>query len=265
MFLFSQSPAWFYVLFSSLKDDVLSSRCNLQESTWLALFLLSQILAMSQSGCYINLDPGVRETQTEPLGHLQWTHHIAKKSTLVTLDHWEFQDVCYFNITQQGFPGGSEVKNPPTNSGDMGLIPGLGRRPGEGNDNLLQYSCLENSMDRGAWWATVHRVAKESDMTWWLNNNHHNDPTHPVVYKIQKDRMTLKDLTCCEMKEWDWVPRWPMLSGPTVTEDLHHLPLLVQDEEWKGKDRDHSPPGHWLWVLVGHLIVWIILISMHGQ
>ena len=220
---------------------------------------------MSQSGCYINLDPGVRETQTEPLGHLQWTHHIAKKSTLVTLDHWEFQDVCYFNITQQGFPGGSEVKNPPTNSGDMGLIPGLGRRPGEGNDNLLQYSCLENSMDRGAWWATVHRVAKESDMTWWLNNNHHNDPTHPVVYKIQKDRMTLKDLTCCEMKEWDWVPRWPMLSGPTVTEDLHHLPLLVQDEEWKGKERDHSPPGHWLWVLVGHLIVWIILISMHGQ
>ena len=45
-------------------------------------------------------------------------------------------------------------KNLPTNAGDMGLIPGSGRSPGEGNGNPLQYSCLENSMDRGAWWAT---------------------------------------------------------------------------------------------------------------
>ena len=50
------------------------------------------------------------------------------------------------------------VKNPPPI--DMGSIPGLGRSPGEGNGNPLQYSCLENPMDRGAWWATVHRVAK---------------------------------------------------------------------------------------------------------
>ena len=52
------------------------------------------------------------------------------------------------------------VKNTPANSGDMGMIPGLGRSPGEGNGNPLQYSCLENSMDRGAWKATVHRVVK---------------------------------------------------------------------------------------------------------
>ena len=55
------------------------------------------------------------------------------------------------------------VKNPPANAGDirdMSLIPGSGRSPGEGNGNLLQYSCLENSMDRGAWWVTVYRVAK---------------------------------------------------------------------------------------------------------
>ena len=50
------------------------------------------------------------------------------------------------------------------NVGDLGLIPGLGRSPGEGNGNPLQYSCLENPMDGGAWWATVHGVAK-SDMT----------------------------------------------------------------------------------------------------
>ena len=64
-----------------------------------------------------------------------------------------------------GFPGGSVVKNPPTNSGDAGLIPGLGRSPGEGNGNPLQYSCLGNPMDRGAWWATVPGVTKESDTT----------------------------------------------------------------------------------------------------
>ena len=55
------------------------------------------------------------------------------------------------------------VKNPPANTGDpsdMNSIPGSGRFPGLGNDNQLQYSCLENSMDRGAWWTTIHRVAK---------------------------------------------------------------------------------------------------------
>ena len=55
------------------------------------------------------------------------------------------------------------VKNPPANAGearDMGLIPGLGRSPRRGNGNPFQYSCLENSMNRGAWWATVHGVAK---------------------------------------------------------------------------------------------------------
>ena len=59
-----------------------------------------------------------------------------------------------------GFPGGSEVKASACNVGDLGLIPGLGRSPGEGNGNPLQYSCLENPMDGGAWWATVHGVAK---------------------------------------------------------------------------------------------------------
>ena len=62
-----------------------------------------------------------------------------------------------------GFPGGSMVKNPPANAGDtgdLGSITGLGRSPGVGNGNPLQYSCLENSMDRGAWWPTVHEVAK---------------------------------------------------------------------------------------------------------
>ena len=57
------------------------------------------------------------------------------------------------------------VNNPPANAGDVGSIPGLGRSPGEGNDSPLQYPCLGNPMDRGAWWATVHGVAKKSDRT----------------------------------------------------------------------------------------------------
>ena len=60
----------------------------------------------------------------------------------------------------KGFPGDSVVKNLPVNAGDVGLIPRLGRSPGVGNNNPLQYSCLENSIYRGAWWATVHEMAK---------------------------------------------------------------------------------------------------------
>ena len=59
-----------------------------------------------------------------------------------------------------GIPGGSAVKNPPANAGDMSLIPGLGKSPGEGNGNPLQCSCLENPKDGGAWWAAVYGVAQ---------------------------------------------------------------------------------------------------------
>ena len=59
-----------------------------------------------------------------------------------------------------GFPSGTVVKNPPVNVGEVGSIPGSGRSLGEGNSNPLQYSCLGNSMDRGAWQAIVHGIVK---------------------------------------------------------------------------------------------------------
>ena len=69
----------------------------------------------------------------------------------------------HVSITEWGLPGGTVVNNLPANAGDTGdtvLIPGSGRSPGIGNGTPLQYSCLKNPMDRGAWWATVHGVAK---------------------------------------------------------------------------------------------------------
>ena len=86
------------------------------------------------------------------------------------------------------FPGGSEVKAAACNAGDMGLIPGLGRSPGERNGNPLQYSRLENSMDRGAWWATVHGVAKSrtrlSDFTHSLTHAKAGPLEKPSLCKL---------------------------------------------------------------------------------
>ena len=70
-----------------------------------------------------------------------------------------------------GFPCSSVVKNLSANAGDVVSIPGSGKSPGEGNDDLSQYSCLGNPMDRGAWWAIVHGVAKELDTTKQLSMN----------------------------------------------------------------------------------------------
>ena len=68
-----------------------------------------------------------------------------------------------------GFPRGVVIKNPPADAGAESSLPLAGSSPGEGNDNLLQYSCLENPTDSRAWWATVHGVEK-SDTTYQLNN-----------------------------------------------------------------------------------------------
>ena len=90
-----------------------------------------------------------------------WPHLSLK-----LLKHGELWVHLYlFPSTHMGFPDDSVVKYLPTDAGDMSSIPGLGRSPGGRNGNSLQYSCLENLMDRGAWWATVQGGHKELDMT----------------------------------------------------------------------------------------------------
>ena len=83
-----------------------------------------------------------------------------------------------FPMKAVGFPGGSEVKASASKAGDLGLIPGSGRYPGEGNGNPLQYSCLENPMDRGAWQATVHGVTKSQTRL--------GDFTHSLTHSLKE-------------------------------------------------------------------------------
>ena len=85
---------------------------------------------------------------------IEFPTHSAHHSAFILCRAFNYLPV------NKGFPGGSVVKNPLANAGDISSIPRSRRSPGEGNSNLLQYSCLTNPMDRGAQWATVHGVAK---------------------------------------------------------------------------------------------------------
>ena len=96
----------------------------------------------------------------------------------------------FINPCPLTYPGGSDEKESACNMGDMGSISGLGRSPGEGTDNPLQYSCLENPMDGGAWQTTVHGVARVG----------HNLDTKPPQPRLRDHRAG------------------PRLSGPTCSE-----------------------------------------------
>ena len=129
-------------------------------------------------------------------------------------------------------PGGSVVKNLPANAGgvgDPGSIPGLGRSPGGGNGNLLQYSCLENPMDRGAWQATVHGVPKSQTLlSDWAYTHTQRAITNQLgvkEYCLNKLRELVMDREawCAAVHgvtksrtwqsawtEWNWIGRWAM-------------------------------------------------------
>ena len=123
----------------------------------------------------------------------QTPHSLWRTFAVVTIllfsDHWPgvvHLDYTASSISHKGFPVGSVVKNLPENAGyarDMSLIPRLGRCPREGNGNPLQYSCLENSVNRRAWQATVHGITK----SWtWLSahTDTHPHPSHCGLFFI---------------------------------------------------------------------------------
>ena len=88
----------------------------------------------------------------------------SETQTIFSFPQWLLLFSALLKVSiPMGFPGGRVVKNPPANGRDAsgtGSIPGSGRSPGEGNGNPLQYSCLENSRNRGAWWATVQGLQR---------------------------------------------------------------------------------------------------------
>ena len=158
-------------------------------STWNVVIVIKNwILTFSFNYAFLvaqmvkNL-PAMQETQVQFLGQedplekematdssilawrIPWTEEPGGLQSMVSkrVGHgW-----AIFRVTLRGFPYSSVGKESTYNAGDRGLSLVSGRSPGEGKGNLLQYSCLGNPMDRGAWWATPHGVIKELDMTEW--------------------------------------------------------------------------------------------------
>ena len=106
----------------------------------------------------------------------------------------------------QGFPGGSGGKESTCNAGDLSSVPGSGRSSGEGNGYPLQYSCLENPMDRGAWWATIHRVANSGARLPWLSMYTWLIIFHGKCHKKRNQRIILKKIFLLEI--WWIVAIW---------------------------------------------------------
>ena len=127
----------------------------------------------------------VMEPRPHPLGAWSLSHRTTREvPSVVNFSAVWHYFLCYACYT--GFPGGSDGEESACNAEDLGLITGLGRSPGEGCGNPLQYSCLRNPTDRGAWWAIVHGVTKESDMNEWL--------THMLVIPSSIESNSVKKL-----------------------------------------------------------------------
>ena len=133
-----------------------------------------------------------------PMNRGAWwaaVHGFAKSRTQLSDFHYFTSRLWY------GFPGGTVVKNLPASAGDSrdaGLIPGLGRSPGVGNGNPLQYSCLENPMDRGAQWATVYGTAK----SWTCLS------MHLYIYLFF---LTIIHCHLCKLQKFNFIHSWHKL------------------------------------------------------
>ena len=134
-----------------------------------------------------------------------------------------------------GFPGGSDGKESACNAVDLGLIPGLGRSLGEGNGYVLQYSCLENSRDRGAWSVTVHSVAK----SWmWLSDSHfHFCSRFITIFPVKTTFHVVSENCLCHL--WTWHPTPVLLPGKS-----HGWRSLVGCSPWGRWESDMTEQLH---------------------
>ena len=125
-----------------------------------------------------------------------------------------------------GFPEGSVVKNPPANAGNAGSVPESGRSPGEGNGSPLQYSCLGNPMDRGAWWATVHGIKKRVSHTHTHTHTHTKDglvTTQPQMIALNFcSPPPNQNITCMPSPVVCLITE--KLGGPAVLNLLYDIP-----------------------------------------
>ena len=145
----------------------------------------------------------------------------------------------------RGFPGSAVVKNPPVNAGDTrdaGLIPGSGRSPAKGNGNPLQYPCLKNSMDRGAWWATVHGVT-ESDKTDWLNTHTHTHTWYASDISIKLFQAIQNRSWCQHPPESGLGSLWAHLAWARLY--LHFVPWGLPSQHRPAPARAQSDLEAW--------------------
>ena len=132
-----------------------------------------------------------------------------------------------------GFPGGSDSKPFVCSAGDLGSIPGLGRSPGEGNGNPLQYSCLENFMDGEAWWATVHGVTNNqgcNGFRWTAKGLGHtytciHSPQTPLPSRLPHN---VDQNSTCYTIDFCWSPFIVSLSG--LLEQSHESLFSIHQE-----------------------------------
>ena len=149
---------------SMLHDRLKQNKTNKQENLWIYFGTIYGVIYL------LGIDIWREESTVSPLYlHIhefnQRMENIWKKKILWSSrkQTWIFHSssIIYIALTLYlGFPGGTDSKESDCSAWDMGLIPGSGRSPGEGSGHPFQDSCLENPMDRGAWWAAVHGIAK---------------------------------------------------------------------------------------------------------
>ena len=166
---------------------------------------------------------------------------ICWAASLVSDSGLGYQRICLSN----NFPGDAQasqmalvLKNPPANAGDLrdlGLIPGSGRTSGEGHGNLLQYSCLENPMDRGAWWAIDHSVTKSWTLQKWLSMHAH---THWCSWPWNHTlRATVLKYGSCPCG-WSWLTCTMPIFQPWEKrqrrkDKKQNTPTSLENRSWK--------------------------------